>query len=57
MSRGRARLEISQGLSVWVLDAPRGFGDADFHARHAIQITASLTGALTLTSAQGAQRQ
>ena len=52
MSKGRAKLEMSQGLSVWVLDAPQGFGDADFHAHHAIQITASLTGALTLTSAE-----
>jgi AraC-like DNA-binding protein len=51
MSKGRAKLEMSQGVSVWVLDAPDGFGDADFHAHHAIQITASLTGALTLTSA------
>lgn len=53
MSKGRARLEMSQGLSVWVLDAPEGFGEADFHAHHAIQITASLTGALSLTSAEG----
>lgn len=52
MSKGRAKLEMSQGLSVWVLDAPQGFGDADFHAHHAIQITASLAGALTLTSAE-----
>ncbi|HVQ09966.1 MAG TPA: AraC family transcriptional regulator [Allosphingosinicella sp.] len=53
MSKGRARLEMSQGVSVWLLDAPNGFGDADFHAHHAIQITASLTGALSLTSAEG----
>jgi AraC-like DNA-binding protein len=53
MSKGRARLEMSQGLSVWLLDAPDGFGDADFHAHHAIQITASLAGALSLTSAEG----
>jgi AraC-like DNA-binding protein len=51
MSKGRAKLEMSQGVSVWVLDAPDGFGDADFHAHHAIQITASLAGALSLTSA------
>lgn len=42
---------MSQGVSVWLLDAPDGFGDPDFHAHHAIQITASLTGALALTSA------
>jgi AraC-like DNA-binding protein len=52
MSKGRAKLEMSQGLSVWVLEAPQGFGDADFHAHHAIQITACLTGALRLTSAK-----
>ena len=51
MSKGRARMAISQGLSVWVLEAPEGFGDADFHAHHAIQITACLSGALSLTSA------
>jgi AraC-like DNA-binding protein len=52
MSKGRARLAMSQGLSVWVLEAPRGFGDADFHAHHAIQITYCLSGALSLTSAE-----
>ena len=50
MSKGRARLAISQGLSVWVLEAPGGFGDADFHAHHAIQITICLQWALSLTS-------
>lgn len=43
---------MSQGVSVWVLDAPDGFGDADFHAHHAIQITACLSGALALTTAR-----
>lgn len=43
---------MSQGVSVWVLEAPQGFGDADFHAHHAIQITACLSGGLALTSAQ-----
>ena len=51
MSRGRAKLAIAEGVSVWVLEAPDGFGDADFHAHHAIQITACLTGALTLENA------
>lgn len=50
MARGRAKLAIAQGLSVWVLEAPDGFGDADFHAHHAIQITICLSGALSLTS-------
>ena len=48
MSKGRAALAISQGMSVWVLEARDGFGDADFHAHHAIQITASLAGNLRL---------
>lgn len=48
MTRGKAALAISQGVSVWLLDAPDGFGDAGFHAHHAIQITVSLAGALEL---------
>ena len=42
LAKGRAKLAMSQGLSVWVLEAPDGFGDADFHAHHAIQITICL---------------
>jgi AraC-like DNA-binding protein len=41
---------MAQGVSVWVLEAPDGFGDADYHAHHAIQITVALSGALSLTS-------
>jgi AraC family transcriptional regulator len=51
MARGRAKLAIAEGVSVWVLEAPDGFGDADFHAHHAIQITACLAGELRLESA------
>lgn len=51
MSKGRARMAMSQGLSVWVLEAPQGFGDAAFHAHHAIQMTVSLSGALELSTA------
>ena len=51
MSKGRAKIAMSQGLSVWVLEAPEGFGDADFHAHHAIQISGCLSGNLSLTSA------
>lgn len=50
MARGRAKLAIGQGLSVWVLEAPDGFGDAQFHSHHAIQIAVCLSGALTLAS-------
>lgn len=50
MAMGRARLAMAQGVSVWVLEAPGGFGDAQMHAHHAIQITISLSGALALTS-------
>ena len=35
-------------MSVWVLEARDGFGDAGAHAHHAIQITASLAGSLRL---------
>lgn len=41
---------MSQGVSVWVLEAPHGFGDAAFHAHHAIQMTASLAGDLALST-------
>lgn len=48
MSRGRARIAIGQGLGVWVLEAGEGFGDAGFHAHHAIQLTVCLNGRLAL---------
>lgn len=48
MGLGRAKLAIGRGVSVWVLDAPAGFGDPQVHSHHAIQITLSLSGALTL---------
>lgn len=48
MTKGWAKLAISDGLSVWVLEAPDGFGDARFHSHHAIQITAALSGKLSL---------
>ena len=51
MSRGRAKLAVGQGVSAWILEAPEGFGDADFHAHHAIQLTACLAGELTLETA------
>jgi AraC-like DNA-binding protein len=50
MTRGRAKLAISQGLSVWVLEVPDGFGEAGFHAHHAIQVTIALSGELMLAS-------
>ncbi len=51
MSKGRAKLAMAPGISVWVLEAPDGFGEAEFHAHHAIQITACLAGELTLSTA------
>lgn len=51
MTKGRAKLAIGQGVSVWVLDAPEGFGDAGFHSHHAIQVTVCIDGALTLATA------
>lgn len=49
-TRGRAKLAMSQGVSVWLLEAPEGFGDQDFHSHHAIQITVRFEGNLALTS-------
>lgn len=43
-------MAIAQGVSVWVLEAPDGFGDAAVHSHHAIQITASLSGELALST-------
>jgi len=48
MSKGRARLAISEGLAAWLLDAPEGFGDAAFHSHHAVQLTVSFSGSLSL---------
>jgi AraC-like DNA-binding protein len=48
MSRGRAKLAIGEGVSAWVLEAPYGFGDAGYHAHHAIQISVCLEGELVL---------
>jgi AraC-like DNA-binding protein len=53
MSLGRAKLAIGQGLSVWVLEAPDGFGDPQLHSHHAIQITVSLAGNLMLATEAG----
>lgn len=50
MAVGRAKLAMGQGLSIWVLEAPDGFGDAGFHSHHAIQITICLSGELMLAS-------
>ena len=49
VARGRAKLAMGRGLSVWVLEAPDGFGDAGIHAHHAIQLTACLDGELMIT--------
>jgi AraC-like DNA-binding protein len=54
MALGRAKLAIGQGVSVWVLEAPGGFGDAQFHSHHAIQITVSLAGSLMLATEERA---
>lgn len=49
-------MAMSQGVSVWVIEAPQGFGDAAFHAHHAIQMTASLVGELALFTGNQALR-
>ena len=50
-SKGRARLAFGEGVSAWLLDAPDGFGDAGFHAHHAIQLTICLDGNLEVAGA------
>ena len=51
MGLGRAKLAVGRGFSVWVLEAPAGFGDAHVHAHHAVQITFCLLGDLALMDA------
>jgi len=41
---------MGEGLAAWVLEAPDGFGDPGFHTHHAIQLTLSFAGSLSLTS-------
>jgi AraC-like DNA-binding protein len=41
---------MGEGLAAWVLEAPDGFGDPAFHTHHAIQLTLSFAGNLSLTS-------
>jgi AraC-like DNA-binding protein len=41
---GQGRIAIGEGSSLWVLEAVRDEGGADFHAHHAIQLTFSLEG-------------
>lgn len=53
MARGRAKLAISEGLSVWVLEVPAGFDEAGYHAHHAIQLTFALAGELMLADEAG----
>lgn len=50
MTLGRAKLAIAEGVSVWVCDAPDGFGDPGFHRHHAVQISLALAGSLTLAT-------
>jgi AraC-like DNA-binding protein len=45
-------MAFGQGVSVWVLDAPNGLGVAEYHAHHAIQITAALQGELALSTSE-----
>lgn len=42
--RGRARIAVWDGGSLWLLETGRGFAEADFHAHHAVQVTIALGG-------------
>lgn len=48
MVKGRAKLSIADGLAVWLLEAPDGFGDPGHHAHHAIQLAVALGGTITI---------
>jgi AraC-like DNA-binding protein len=43
---------MGEGLGVWLLEAPGGFGDADFHAHHAIQISITFSGDMALSDGE-----
>lgn len=51
MSRGRAKLAMGNGLAAWLLEAHGGFGEADFHTYHAIQISIAFSGHMEMTCA------
>jgi len=41
---------MGEGLAAWLLEATGGFGEADFHTHHAIQLSVSFAGRVALTS-------
>ena len=47
MALGRAKLAIGQGVSVWVLEAPGGFGDAMQSALAEVNALQSKSSAVT----------
>lgn len=51
MTGGRARIAMGEGIGVWILDAPPGFGEPVPHAHHAIQLTLALSGSVALFDA------
>jgi hypothetical protein len=48
---GRGRILVWEGASLWVLEAPAGIAQTDFHSHHAIQITLALEGEFELRTA------
>ncbi|TMJ15197.1 MAG: helix-turn-helix transcriptional regulator [Alphaproteobacteria bacterium] len=48
--RGRARIAVWEGGSLWLLETGQGFGETGFHAHHAVQVTIALGGRFTLAT-------
>lgn len=55
MTNGHVRIAMGDGIGIWVMDAPPGFGESALHGHHAIQLTLALDGHVRLFDA-GATR-
>lgn len=55
MTAGRVRVAMGDGVGIWVMDAPPGFGEPVPHAHHAIQLTLALHGHVRLFDAAAAR--
>lgn len=51
-AKGRARIVVWEGGSLWLLETGRGFDEADDHAHHAVQVTIALDGRFALETAR-----
>jgi AraC-like DNA-binding protein len=51
-AKGRARIAVWEGGSLWLLETGRGFDEADEHAHHAVQVTIALDGRFEVETAR-----